>query len=466
MPYTNLVEISRGGMGVVYKGIETRQGLPPRPVAIKMMSNKLTSNATYRTLFHAEVQSLLKMTHPGVVHIVGQPYADSLGNYYLPMEFVDGETLESLVRHHGPLSVRAAALFMIDILDALSYVHRHGVVHRDLKPSNIMIRRDNSGSRICIIDFGIAQDALRSIAGNNVVIGTLNYMSPEQATQGAGIDHRTDIYSIGCVLYYMLTGRDAVPESSDSKKTCLSIRNGISTPPSAHTGVSTTFDAICAKATAVNMLQRYQSVAEFKKAILAAVPDILATCDSISVGRNATCDIVIDDPRHVVSGHHLDLRPVPVTGGPWRIEIVDHSSNGTSVDGTRLCGATRSVRFGAPVLLAGHSAYPLDWQRVADIFLRRDRIDIRSSALPPHPGPHPPAPPVPPVPPVPPSGGSLGFGMVVLCFLCPILGWILAGVWSQRQPRKSSAAFAAAWWGFGVSLTFTVVMLAILASAY
>ena len=169
--------IGRGGMGCVYKGRDPAGNL----VAIKMMSNQVTCYPEYRALFQSEVNALRKMNHPSVVRIVGKPFQDSAGNLFLPMEYVQGKTIEQYIRQNGPMSSNKAIEVMKMVLEAMQYVHEHGCIHRDIKPSNIMIRDDG---RICIIDFGIAKDSEVGSSGKTVgrIIGTDGYMSPEQAT--------------------------------------------------------------------------------------------------------------------------------------------------------------------------------------------------------------------------------------------------------------------------------------------
>jgi hypothetical protein len=170
------------------------------------------------------------------------------------------------VRRHGVLSEKEAMRIISELLEALQLVHSHGYVHRDIKPGNIMIRPDGS---VCLLDFGIAKDMNRagngmtSFTGFGATIGTAGYMSPEQA-EGNNIDHRSDIYSLGCVLFYMLTGQHAIKEESNEIKTRLSIINNPF--PSAklyNPNVSNNIQTVLSKATDKNMTKRFQSCHEF-----------------------------------------------------------------------------------------------------------------------------------------------------------------------------------------------------------
>ena len=259
MKYTLLEEIGRGGMGCVYKGVDSTG----RIVALKMMSNRVTCFPEYRNLFQSEVDTLRRLNHPSVVHIVGDPYQDAAGNLILPMEFVEGETLEHYIARNGVMPPQEAARLMCKILEVMQYVHDRQKIHRDIKPSNIMLRADGS---ICMIDFGIAKDA-KIGTGNTVgrIIGTDGYMSPEQA-DGLNIDTRTDIYSLGCVMYYMLTGKNAIQKGSNEYETINTIlRFKVQPPSSVVPGIPEYIDKAVMKAMDKNMRLRYQSADEFRR---------------------------------------------------------------------------------------------------------------------------------------------------------------------------------------------------------
>lgn len=262
MPEYELIKvIGQGGMGSVYEG---RSGDGKR-VAIKMMNSKATMNPEFKELFYIEAAALKKMRHPSVVGIVDNPFSDEHGNMYLPMEYVDGETIEHHVEMAGPYTEFTAKDLMGKILDAMAYIHRMGCIHRDIKPSNIMVRPDGS---ICIIDFGIAKD-MKTSTGKTIgrIIGTDGYMSPEQA-KGDSIDYRTDIYSLGCLLHYMLTGSHAIKKRSNDYDTICSILNDEF--PRAKTfnpHLSDQTQEAILKAVDKNMLRRFQTVMEFKSGL-------------------------------------------------------------------------------------------------------------------------------------------------------------------------------------------------------
>ncbi len=249
-------------MGCVWKGCDQNRKI----VAIKMMSNQLSYNPLYRELFYNEVQALKKMDHPSVVHILGDPYMDEAGNLFLPMEYVDGVNLEKYVLEHGAMSEDDAIRMMIQILDAMQYVHEQGCIHRDIKPANIMVRKDGN---VCIIDFGIAKDARVGSSGETVgkVIGTDGYMSPEQAN-GLNVDLRTDIYSLGCLLYFMFVGEHAIATRGNEYNTIQAIlKEEMPLPSSKNKTISPEIDRIFRKAVDKNMTLRFQSAKGFKTAL-------------------------------------------------------------------------------------------------------------------------------------------------------------------------------------------------------
>lgn len=433
MPEYELIKvIGQGGMGSVYEG---RSGDGKR-VAIKMMNSKATMNPEFKELFYIEAAALKKMRHPSVVGIVDNPFSDEHGNMYLPMEYVDGETIEHHVEMAGPYTEFTAKDLMGKILDAMAYIHRMGCIHRDIKPSNIMVRPDGS---ICIIDFGIAKD-MKTSTGKTIgrIIGTDGYMSPEQA-KGDSIDYRTDIYSLGCLLHYMLTGSHAIKKRSNDYDTICSILNDEF--PRAKTfnpHLSDQTQEAILKAVDKNMLRRFQTVMEFKSGLFRETV-VDPNRVKVSVGRRE-CDITI--PSDYISGHHLEIeyREERCTGSIHRyLLFTDSSTNGTSVDGKYLRHGSIKIPFSfenpSPlpnVWLAGRSEYLLDWDEV--IQKLRDKggrtvimEEVVGDILPP----------TPPTPSV--KEDKLGIGYGILSVVCPIVGWVLWAQWKKRDASTSKS---------------------------
>jgi hypothetical protein len=197
--YQIQAELGRGGMGVVYRGYDP---VLSRPVAIKVLPPQLTYDIQFVQRFHQEAVLAARLRHPGIVpiHDVGEQN----GIHYIVMQFLDGMTLEGWLERQGPLAPAHARPVLRQVADALDYAHSHGVIHRDIKPANVMISPEG---RATLMDFGLVRAAEgTSLTRTGMVMGTPEYMSPEQAL-GEEVDGRSDIYSLGIVLYKMLSGK-------------------------------------------------------------------------------------------------------------------------------------------------------------------------------------------------------------------------------------------------------------------
>lgn len=199
--YSVLRVLGRGGMGAVYLA---RERLLERLVAIKVLPSE-RADGEARERFLREARTAARLNHPGIValHSFGE-LGDTL--FYI-MRFVDGESLEARLRREGTLSTPETRRVLLELSDALGYAHQQGVVHRDIKPDNVLIERDTG--RILLTDFGVARHAATSntLTGTGVIVGTPQYMSPEQASGDRDIDGRSDLYSLGLIGYRMLAGQ-------------------------------------------------------------------------------------------------------------------------------------------------------------------------------------------------------------------------------------------------------------------
>jgi serine/threonine protein kinase len=203
--YEVIQTLGAGGMGCVYKCLDQATN---RVVAIKLLPADRTGDSSSTQRFQREAQAIAKLEHPNLVRLLSFSTIDD-GTPYLIMEYVDGVSLEQILKEKGTLSNARAIRIASLICDALGYAHSQGVIHRDLKPSNIIVQRLDDGSEsIKIVDFGIAKvlgTDLPSTTGTGEIFGSPTYMSPEQA-QGKGVTERTDQYSLGCLLFEALTG--------------------------------------------------------------------------------------------------------------------------------------------------------------------------------------------------------------------------------------------------------------------
>src|SRR5271155_591138 len=222
--------VARGGMAEVYRA---RVQLLARPVALKVLFPELSADRSFVERFRREAQAAANLSHPNIVPVFD--WGESEHTYFIVMEYVDGEPLSSIIRTEGPLEPSQAASISADIAKALSYAHRHGVVHRDIKPGNVLITADG---QVKVTDFGIARaiGADEQITQTGLVMGTATYFSPEQA-QGLEVDGRSDIYSLGVVLYEMLTGRPPFAGESPVSIAYQHVREQAPTPRSINPAV-------------------------------------------------------------------------------------------------------------------------------------------------------------------------------------------------------------------------------------
>ena len=254
-------------MAEVRKGHDTRLG---RVVAIKRLRTDLASDATFQARFRREAQSAASLNHPAIVAVYDtgeEPASDGSGvsQPYIVMEFVAGRTLRDILRDGRKILPERALEITSGVLSALDYSHRAGIIHRDIKPGNVMLTPSGD---VKVMDFGIA----RAMSDSNTmtqtaaVVGTAQYLSPEQA-RGETVDSRSDVYSAGCLLYELLTGRPPFVGDSPVAVAYQHVREP-ARPPSDHdTDLTPAVDAIVMKALAKRLEDRYQSAAAMRSDI-------------------------------------------------------------------------------------------------------------------------------------------------------------------------------------------------------
>lgn len=254
--------LGRGGMATVRKARDQRLN---RDVAVKELRIDLASDATFQERFRREAQAAAGLNHPNIVSVydTGEQFdpASGVNVPYIVMELVQGRTLRDILRDGRPILPRRAFEFSLGVLEALSNSHKAGIVHRDIKPANVMI---TSTGAVKVMDFGIARavaDTSSTMTQTAAVIGTAQYLSPEQA-RGETVDARSDLYSAGCLLYELLVGRPPFTGDSPVSVAYQHVREAPTPPSQLDSEVTPAMDAIVLKALAKSPADRYQSAAE------------------------------------------------------------------------------------------------------------------------------------------------------------------------------------------------------------
>src|SRR5215475_5109519 len=246
-------KLGSGGMADVYLAEDQELG---RRVALKLLDDRHAADEQFVERFRREAQSAAGLSHPNIVSIFDRGYAED--TYYIAMEYLDGRTLKELLVRNGPTPVPIAIDYARQILSALGFAHRNGIVHRDIKPHNIVVRKDG---RLKVTDFGIARSGASQMTEAGSIVGTAQYLSPEQA-RGKPVDQRSDLYSLGIVLYEMLTGK--VPFTGDAAvEIAMKHLSVVPEPPSKlRPEISHDLDAVVMRALAKDPDDRYSSAEE------------------------------------------------------------------------------------------------------------------------------------------------------------------------------------------------------------
>ena len=307
--YQIVRHLARGGMAEVYLA---RDLLLDRPVALKVLFPEFATDRSFVERFRREARSAANLNHPNIVSIYD--WGEEEGTYFIVMEYVDGLTLRDVIRRQGPLMASRAAEIGADIAAALQFAHVGGVIHRDVKPGNVLI----TTSQVKVTDFGIARagDPAESLTQAGAVMGTATYFSPEQA-QGHVVDPRTDVYSLGVVLYEMVAARPPFTGDNPVSIAYQHVREE-PVPPSQHNpDVPPVFDAIVAKAMAKNRANRYSSAEELRT-------------DLLRFNQGQTVSAAPLPPAVAVTG------VMTPAGGPPAPPPVDATRIQSGIDGTRV----------------------------------------------------------------------------------------------------------------------------------
>ena len=287
--YRILEKLGEGGMGVVYKAVDTSLD---RLVAMKVLAADLSRNPELVERFRAEARAQANLNHTNLATLYAFLVHD--GNAFMVMEFIEGETFESMIRRRGPIPQNDAVPLFKQALLGIGYAHRAGIIHRDIKPSNLML---NKYGIVKVMDFGIAKVlGARSMTRTGTQMGTVAYMSPEQI-QNRPVDIRTDIYALGITLYEMLSGHLPFDSDSDFKV----MQDHVATPPPLPTRfypyIPKGLENVVLKALEKDPNARYQSVEEFGAAI--EHPDSLVYTPAAvpeGIGRAKAHGTVLETP--------------------------------------------------------------------------------------------------------------------------------------------------------------------------
>ena len=288
--------IGRGGMADVWRARDHRLG---RDVAVKRLRADLASDDTFQARFQREAQSAARLNHPNIVAVydTGETQDPTTGLQvpYIVMELIDGHTLRDVLRDGRKILPRRALEFTQGVLDALSYSHAAGIVHRDIKPANVMLTREGY---VKVMDFGIASavaDTSATMTQTAAVIGTAQYLSPEQA-RGETVDNRADIYATGCLLYELLVGRPPFIGDSPVSVAYQHVREIPAPPSSLDSEITGEMDAITLKALAKERADRYQTAKQMRDDI----DRLLSGREPLAMQAHADPDADTEEQTHLI----------------------------------------------------------------------------------------------------------------------------------------------------------------------
>ena len=292
-----------GGMAEVHRGQDLRLG---RAVAVKVLRSDLARDPGFQARFRREAQNAAALNHPAIVAVydTGEDQGADSSLPFIVMEYVEGRTLKEVLATEGRLMPQRALELTADVCAALEFSHRHDIVHRDIKPGNVMLTRAGA---VKVMDFGIARamtGATSTMTQTSAVIGTAQYLSPEQA-RGATVDARSDVYSTGCLLYELLVGHPPFTGDNPVSVAYQHVREDPVPPSELNPDVTPAIDAIVLKAMAKNPANRYQSAAEMRADLLRA-----------AAGRPVAATPVLPPAERTAILAPGSTRALPAAGGP------------------------------------------------------------------------------------------------------------------------------------------------------
>ncbi|MDW3194934.1 MAG: FHA domain-containing serine/threonine-protein kinase [Cytophagales bacterium] len=425
--YEILSTLGEGGMARVY---HVRSDVNKAEYAIKELYSKFVHVEEYRIRFLAEAETLKKLNHPNVIRIY--KVVETANRLYMVMEYCDGMPLSShIIEQSGPIpEVKANEIFS-QILAAVGYFHQKDIIHRDIKPSNILIGTDMS---VKIIDFGVAKafDSKRTRVG--AVLGTVTFMSPEQ-TKGLTIDNRTDIYSLGVTLFYMITGKPPYDLKTLSEYELMKkiINEPLPRMRDLYPFVSDHIQSIVDRATDKNMTRRFQDCRSFLDALNFREGSSETTDDlaKVTVGRDDSCNITVNDDKNSVSRFHAEI-----TFDGIHYYLRDNSSNGTIIDNNQYVHRRCEIGPDSKIFLAGKVQLP--WSKIEGCFDNSSRIPNHSSI---HRNTK--------------TEKEKSFFDLAICLLIPIIGWVRYYTWYNRHVKEAKLSGILSFIGFALYLFLT-----------
>jgi eukaryotic-like serine/threonine-protein kinase len=334
--------IGYGGMAEVHRGRDVRLC---RDVAIKILRSDLARDPSFLNRFRREAQAAAGLNYPAIVAVydTGEDPTgpDGTAIPFIVMEFVEGRTLRDIIKSEGRLPPRRVMEIISEVCGALEFSHRNGIIHRDIKPANVMITRSGA---VKVMDFGIARalsDNGATVTSTAAVIGTAQYLSPEQA-RGEAVDARSDVYSTGCLMYELLTGQPPFRGDSPVAVAYQHVRESAPPPSAIVPGLPRPLDSIVMKALAKNPMNRYQSSGEMRADLQLALAE-----------RPVTAEAVLTDAEKT----QFIARTSGPPPGPPQGEAVDEY--GDDGGGQRRSGLIWAAVVAALLLVIGIAAYAI-----------------------------------------------------------------------------------------------------------